>query len=79
MKCLTRLQNPKFLTPSPEQCVTVDLPLLTIRPLDDADNQPVDIASPVKSIGPVDKVNPVSRDVNREPSPKKKRTVQFAL
>ncbi|KAG6900670.1 hypothetical protein C0993_005903 [Termitomyces sp. T159_Od127] len=67
------IANPKFIASSPEQCVTVDVPLFTVRPLDEAGNQHVDVATPVKSIRAVDPVSPMPEGVNSEPSPKKQR------
>ncbi|KAG6873801.1 hypothetical protein C0995_011026 [Termitomyces sp. Mi166 len=74
------IANPKFITSSPEQSVTIDIPLLSVRPLDDADNQSVDIPSPMKRIKiVVDPVSPMMQDVSSEPpSKKQRRVVRFA-
>ncbi|KAG5341489.1 hypothetical protein C0989_010062 [Termitomyces sp. Mn162] len=72
------IANPKFITCSPEQCVTVTMPLLTVRPLEDADNQPINIASPVNRVRAVDPTSSMPEDVDSEPFPKKQRTVRFA-
>ncbi|KAH0583510.1 hypothetical protein H2248_009137 [Termitomyces sp. 'cryptogamus'] len=72
------IANPKFITCSPEQCVTITMPLLTVRPLEDADNQPINIASPVNRVRAVDPASSMPKDVDSEPFPKKQRTVRFA-
>ncbi|KAG5644225.1 hypothetical protein DXG03_008820 [Asterophora parasitica] len=67
------IANPKFINHAPERYSTVDMPLLTVRPLDDTvETQRVVVAPPLKRIRPADPV-----DAYDAPVPKKTRVVQF--
>ncbi|KAG6812075.1 hypothetical protein H0H92_004541 [Tricholoma furcatifolium] len=83
------IANPRFIN-YPSEKVTVDMPLLTVRPADDTTTRPTNIIiipplKRVRPMDPIDTVDPSAPDTDPTISledvepPRKKRLVRFAV